>query len=191
LVAGRAGKRVAALPRDRFRGCDGYRSRNAHQAHPAGKLHHNGPSICEARAASQRGRGPRHDPHCDRRRCWSASIAEGNRSPGGRRRGSLERSDRSLGVSAVACCLPVEGIQLVRTRIIDRWNVCVGAVKALTVIVGALIGIAVCLVVLSFQVALSPLFAFLVLAGVGLWLWDVRRSPTGSSGPNWRSFFLG
>jgi len=64
-------------------------------------------------------------------------------------------------------------------------------VKALTVIVGALIGIAVCLVVLSFQVALSPLFAFLVLAGVGLWLWDVRRSPTGSSGPNWRSFFLG
>ena len=65
------------------------------------------------------------------------------------------------------------------------------AVKTLTVIVGALLGIAVSAVVLSFQAALSPFFAFLVLAGVALWLRDVRRSPTGSSGPNWRSFFLG
>jgi hypothetical protein len=64
-------------------------------------------------------------------------------------------------------------------------------VKALTVIVGALIGIAVSAVVFSFQVALSPFFAFLVLAGVTLWLRDVRRSPTGSSGPNWRSFLVG
>ena len=63
--------------------------------------------------------------------------------------------------------------------------------KALAVIVGALIGIAVSLVVLSFQTASSPFFVFLVLAGVGLWLRDVRRSPTGSSGPNWRSFFRG
>ena len=63
--------------------------------------------------------------------------------------------------------------------------------KTLTVIVGALIGIAVSAVVLSFQTALSPYFGFLVLAGVTLWLRDVRRSPSGSSGPNWRSFFLG
>jgi hypothetical protein len=64
-------------------------------------------------------------------------------------------------------------------------------VKAITVIVGALIGIAVSAVVFSLQVALSPFFAFLVLAGVTLWLRDVRRSPTGSSGPNWRSFLVG
>src|SRR5207302_11096321 len=51
------------------------------------------------------------------------------------------------------------------------------AVKALTVIVGALIGIAVSAVVFSFQAALSPFFAFLVLAGVTLWLRDVRSSP--------------
>jgi len=66
-----------------------------------------------------------------------------------------------------------------------------GAVKAFTLVIGALIGIAVSAVVLSFQLALSPYFGLLVLVGVGFWLNDVRRSPPGASGPNWRSFFLG
>jgi hypothetical protein len=64
-------------------------------------------------------------------------------------------------------------------------------VKAFTLVIGALIGIAVSAVVLSFQLALSPYFGFLVLVGVGFWLNDVRRSPPGASGPNWRSFLLG
>lgn len=63
--------------------------------------------------------------------------------------------------------------------------------KALVLGTGALIGIAVSAVVFSFQQALSPYFGFLVLVVVGYWLRDVRRSPPGSSGPNWRSFFLG
>ena len=63
--------------------------------------------------------------------------------------------------------------------------------KAFTVIVGALLGIAVSAVVFSFQLALSPYFGFLVLVGVGFWLNDVRKSPSGASGPNWRSFFMG
>src|ERR1700687_2403656 len=66
-----------------------------------------------------------------------------------------------------------------------------GAVKAFTVIVGALLGLAVSAVVFSFQLALSPYFGFLVLVGVGFWLNDVRKSPSGASGPNWRSFFMG
>jgi hypothetical protein len=64
-------------------------------------------------------------------------------------------------------------------------------VKAFTLVIGALIGIAVSAVVLSFQLALSPYFGFLVLVGVGFWLNDVRQSPQGTSGPNWRSFFAG
>jgi hypothetical protein len=64
-------------------------------------------------------------------------------------------------------------------------------VKAFTLVIGALIGIAVSAVVLSFQLALSPYFGFLVLVGVGFWLNDVRQSPQGTSGPNWRSFFTG
>ena len=58
-------------------------------------------------------------------------------------------------------------------------------------VIGAGIGFATSLVVLSFREALSPYFAFLVLVGVGLWLRDVSRSPTGSRGPNWRSFLIG
>jgi len=64
-------------------------------------------------------------------------------------------------------------------------------VKAFTLVIGALIGIVVSAVVFSFQLALSPYFGILVLVGVGFWLNDVRRSPPGTSGPNWRSFFTG
>ena len=63
--------------------------------------------------------------------------------------------------------------------------------KAFTLVIGALIGIAVSALVLSFQLGLSPYFGFLVLVGVGFWLNDVRRSPPGTSGPNWRTFFMG
>lgn len=63
--------------------------------------------------------------------------------------------------------------------------------KAFTLVLGGLIGIAVSAVVLSFQLALSLYFGFLVLVGVGFWLNDVRRSPSGTAAPNWRSFFTG
>lgn len=63
--------------------------------------------------------------------------------------------------------------------------------KTLVTLIGAAIGIAASLVVMTFPLALSPYFAFLVLVGVGLWLRDVRRSQAGSQRPNWRSFFWG
>lgn len=63
--------------------------------------------------------------------------------------------------------------------------------KAVVLLTGASIGIAASLVVISFQQALSPFFGFVLLVGVAFWLRDVRRSPPGSRGPNWRNFFLG